>query len=216
MVRAYDRGEIRFATWIGHGRDPEVAYVDDRQLVVGSAELRTSGWFLFDSGTSSNVLGGGHEGLSIQPSCIASPTAWSIGTDRSGSVSTRPRMRVVRRTSCARSPCARRGSARRTERRAPSVSTATSRSNGSHGRTGADRDRCAARSTSTTGMSSRRGWGATARSGSGLLAASGRSDWSWSHRLRARQRRSNSGSPARLRVAELAADLLPVGRARGR
>jgi len=62
MVRAYDRGEIRFATWIGHGRDPEVAYVDDRQLVVGSAELRTSGWFLFDSGTSSNVLGGGHEG----------------------------------------------------------------------------------------------------------------------------------------------------------
>jgi hypothetical protein len=62
MVRAYDRDGICFATWVGHGRDPEVAYLDDTQLVIGSAELRTDGWFLFDAGKSHNVLGGVCEG----------------------------------------------------------------------------------------------------------------------------------------------------------
>lgn len=62
MVRAYDRDGIRFATWVGHGRDPEVAYLDDTQLAIGSAELGTDGWFLFDRGKSHNVLGGVVEG----------------------------------------------------------------------------------------------------------------------------------------------------------
>ena len=66
MVRLYDRGDIRFAIWVGHGRDPEVAYLDDTRLVIGSAELRTEGWFLFDGGKSYNVLGGGHQG-SVDP-----------------------------------------------------------------------------------------------------------------------------------------------------
>lgn len=69
MVRAYDRDGIRFATWAGHGRDPEVAYLDDTQLVIGSAELTTEGWFLFDTGKSYNVLGGGHEGR-IEPAVL--------------------------------------------------------------------------------------------------------------------------------------------------
>lgn len=62
MVRAYDRDGIRFATWSGYGRDPEVAYLDDMQLVIGSSELRSEGWFLFDTGKSYNVLGGSSEG----------------------------------------------------------------------------------------------------------------------------------------------------------
>jgi hypothetical protein len=69
MVRAYDLDGIRFATWVGHGRDPEVAYLDDTQLVIGSAELRTEGWFLFDTGKSYNVLGGGDEGR-IDPAVL--------------------------------------------------------------------------------------------------------------------------------------------------
>jgi hypothetical protein len=62
MVRAYDRDGIRFAIWVGHGRDPEVAYLDDTQLVIASAELRTDGWHLFDEGAASNILGGVVEG----------------------------------------------------------------------------------------------------------------------------------------------------------
>jgi hypothetical protein len=62
MVRAYDRDGIRFATWVGHGRDPEVAYLDATQLVIGSAELAADGWRLFDKGRSYNVLGGEVEG----------------------------------------------------------------------------------------------------------------------------------------------------------
>jgi hypothetical protein len=62
MVRAYDRDGIRFATWVGHGRDPEVAYLDATQLVIASAELVADGWHLFGTGRSYNVLGGEVEG----------------------------------------------------------------------------------------------------------------------------------------------------------
>jgi hypothetical protein len=62
MVRASDRDGIRFATWVGHGRDPEVAYLDDTQLVIGSAELTIHGWLLLATGKSHNVLGGVVEG----------------------------------------------------------------------------------------------------------------------------------------------------------
>ena len=58
MVQGYDRDGLRFATWVGTGRDPQVAYLDGTQLVIGSAELRTDGWSLSDTGESYNVLGG--------------------------------------------------------------------------------------------------------------------------------------------------------------
>jgi hypothetical protein len=58
MIRSYDREGIRFATWVGHGRDPEVAYLDGSQLVIGSAELRIDGWHLFADGAAYNTLGG--------------------------------------------------------------------------------------------------------------------------------------------------------------
>ena len=58
MVRGYDRDGLRFATWVGVGRDPEIAYLDATQLVIGGAELTLDGWYLFDGGTSHNVLGG--------------------------------------------------------------------------------------------------------------------------------------------------------------
>jgi hypothetical protein len=69
VVRAYDRDGIRFATWVGHGRDPEVAYLDDTQLVIGAAELRVDGLFLFDTGKSYNVLGGVNDGR-IDPAVL--------------------------------------------------------------------------------------------------------------------------------------------------
>ena len=53
-----DLGDIRFAAWVGPGRDPQVAYLDARQLVIGTAELTTHGWLLHDDGTTANVLGG--------------------------------------------------------------------------------------------------------------------------------------------------------------
>lgn len=58
MVRGYDRDGIRFATWVGHGRDPEVAYLDVTQLVIGAAEMAGEGWYLFPGGRSYNILGG--------------------------------------------------------------------------------------------------------------------------------------------------------------
>jgi len=60
---------MRFAIWVGHGRDPEVAYLDDRQLVIGGAELTTNGWSLFNRGTTYNVLGGEVKGP-IDPSVL--------------------------------------------------------------------------------------------------------------------------------------------------
>jgi hypothetical protein len=29
MMSRYDQNGIRFAIWVGHGRDPEVAYLDE-------------------------------------------------------------------------------------------------------------------------------------------------------------------------------------------
>jgi hypothetical protein len=62
MVRGYDRAGLRFAIWVGVGRDPEIAYLDATQLVIGGAELTLDGWTLFDKGDSYNVLGGMVEG----------------------------------------------------------------------------------------------------------------------------------------------------------
>ena len=58
MVHAYDQNGIRFACWVGPGRDPEVAYLDATQLVIGSAELRVDGSYLAERGQSFNTLGG--------------------------------------------------------------------------------------------------------------------------------------------------------------
>jgi hypothetical protein len=58
----YDRGAIRFAIWVGRGRDPNVAYLDATQLVVTTTELTTRGLLLYATGASSNILGGIRKG----------------------------------------------------------------------------------------------------------------------------------------------------------
>jgi hypothetical protein len=63
MARTYDRNGIQFATWMGPGRDPEVAYLDATQLVIGSAELTTDGLHLFATGRSFNTLRGEVQGV---------------------------------------------------------------------------------------------------------------------------------------------------------
>lgn len=62
VFHAYDRNGIRFALWTGHGRDPEVAYLDARLLAIATSELGTSGLQLHGSGVSFNVLGGARAG----------------------------------------------------------------------------------------------------------------------------------------------------------
>ena len=62
MFRIYDRDPIRFAVWSGHGRDPQVAYLDGRLLAVTTSELGEKGWHLYGSGSSYNVLGGARPG----------------------------------------------------------------------------------------------------------------------------------------------------------
>lgn len=62
MIHTYHRGDIRFAIWVGPGRDPQVAYLDARQSVIASSESGTSGLLLYDSGSSRNVLGGRRDG----------------------------------------------------------------------------------------------------------------------------------------------------------
>lgn len=62
MLHPYHHEAIRFATWVGPGRDPQVAYVDERQLVVASSELGTEGLVLHPSGSSLNTLGGARSG----------------------------------------------------------------------------------------------------------------------------------------------------------
>jgi hypothetical protein len=69
MMSRYDQDGIRFAIWVGPGRDPEVAYLDERQLVIGGAELTTDGWCLFNRGSTYNVLGGEVKGP-IDPSVL--------------------------------------------------------------------------------------------------------------------------------------------------
>lgn len=62
MFRVYDRHGIRFGLWTGHGRDPEVAYLDDRLLAVCTSELGATGLQLHASGVSYNILGGARPG----------------------------------------------------------------------------------------------------------------------------------------------------------
>jgi hypothetical protein len=60
-MHAFDRHPIRFAIWVGPGRDPEVAYLDARQLVLTSSELTTDGLALHATGRVYNILGGSTE-----------------------------------------------------------------------------------------------------------------------------------------------------------
>ena len=62
MIHTFDRQGIRFAIWTGHGRDPEVAYLDGRLMVIATSELRQTGWRLHGSGLSYNILGGERRG----------------------------------------------------------------------------------------------------------------------------------------------------------
>ena len=62
MVETHDHQGVRFAVWTGHGRDPEVAYLDERLLAIGTSELGATGWLLYGSGLSLNVLGGVRRG----------------------------------------------------------------------------------------------------------------------------------------------------------
>jgi hypothetical protein len=62
VICTYERGDVRFAIWVGPGRDPQVAYLDARQSVMAGSELGTSGLLLYDSGSSRNLLGGRREG----------------------------------------------------------------------------------------------------------------------------------------------------------
>ena len=62
MVHSYDRYGIRFAAWVGHGRDPELAYLDARQLVITSSELGTAASVLYETGATYSVLGGVRHG----------------------------------------------------------------------------------------------------------------------------------------------------------
>jgi hypothetical protein len=58
VFRTYDHDGISFAIWSGHGRDPEVAYLDARQLAIATSELGETGLQLHGSGVSYNSLGG--------------------------------------------------------------------------------------------------------------------------------------------------------------
>ena len=69
MIHTYHRGDIRFAVWVGPGRDPQVAYLDARQSVIASSESGTSGLLLYDSGSSRNALGGQRQG-DIDPAVL--------------------------------------------------------------------------------------------------------------------------------------------------
>lgn len=62
MFRVHDRQGVRFGSWTGHGRDPEVAYLDARLLMICTSELGTTGLQLHGSGTSYNIFGGARHG----------------------------------------------------------------------------------------------------------------------------------------------------------
>ena len=69
MFRVYDRHGCRFGLWTGHGRDPEVAYLDARLLAICTSELGTTGLQLHGSGISYNILGGARQG-DIDPAAL--------------------------------------------------------------------------------------------------------------------------------------------------
>ena len=80
MSHIYDRGGIRFAIWVGPGRDPQVAYLDARQLVITTSELGTTGLLLHGSGSSYNVLGGQRDG-DVDPAVLHRIAHGAIGRD---------------------------------------------------------------------------------------------------------------------------------------
>ena len=69
MIRIRDEGAVRFAVWLGPGRDPQVAYLDARQMSIATSELGTTGRMLHRAGQSYNVLGGHRRG-DIDPAIL--------------------------------------------------------------------------------------------------------------------------------------------------
>ena len=62
VLVSHDRGPIRFALWVGPGRDPQVAYLDARLLAIATTEAGEAGLLLHVRGVSHNALGGERHG----------------------------------------------------------------------------------------------------------------------------------------------------------
>lgn len=81
VIHLDDRHDFRFAIWTGHGRDPEVAYLDGRLLAIATTELGTTGLRIYPSGVSSNVLGGERRG-DIDPAALHRIVHAAVDVDR--------------------------------------------------------------------------------------------------------------------------------------
>ena len=80
VFRVYDCQGIRFGLWTGHGRDPEVAYLDARLLAIATSELGATGLQLHGSGISYNTLGGARRG-DIDPAALHRLTHAALDND---------------------------------------------------------------------------------------------------------------------------------------
>ena len=69
MIHTHEGHGIGFAVWTGHGRDPQVAYLDARLFAIATSELGKTGWLLYGSGVSYNALGGERRGA-IDPAAL--------------------------------------------------------------------------------------------------------------------------------------------------